>query len=301
MKVAIIALVLAVSLAQTEAYWGYGYGGLYGGLWGGLYGGLYGGYYGGLYGGYGYGYWGKREVAPPTEILERTECIYSKETRILSCHGPSGIVECGSEITWAEPIEYQMFSIGLYTDAPSPMKYRIMPRKIDNSGWESASYLLDGEKKYASLYLNEERESGLKITDKVCFQKLVDLLALSKRRELVEVESEQVYVIGDLMMAEKMPVEEEKSKSERNVDNEMMEDDEEEWLTKKSVSDEIKEMKVRMEEEWSLVERNTETLMNALNKVKRQLDEMMNEQSTLERRDNSMWRQSNMMSEDRQF
>lgn len=298
MKVAIIALVLAVSLAQTEAYWGYGYGGLYGGLWGGLYGGLYGGYYGGLYGGYGAGWWGKREVAPPTEVLERTECIYSMEAKTLSCHGPSGIVECNTDMTWTEPIEYQMFSLGLYTEAPTPMKYRIMPRKIDNSGWESASYMLNGEKKYASLYLDEERESGLKVTDKVCFQKLVDLLALSKRRELVEVESEKVYVIGDLMVAKKMPVREveEETKSERDAE-EMIEDDEEEWTTKRSVDDEIKEMKVRMEEEWSLVERNTETLMNALNKVKRQVDEMMAEQTPVERRDNSMWRESNMMSD----
>jgi len=296
MKVAIIALVLAVSLAQTEAYWGYGYGGLYGGLWGGLYGGLYGGYYGGLYGGYGYGYWGKREVSPPTEILERTECIYSIETCMLSCHGPSGIVECSTELTWTEPIEFQMFSLGLYTEASSPMKYRIMPRKVDNSGWESASYLLDGEKRFASLYLNEDRESGLKVTDAVCYQKIVDLLALSKRRELVEVESEQVYVIGDLMVAKKMPVEEreEETKAQRDIE---IEDEDDEEYTKRSVGEEIKEMKVRMEEEWSLVERNTETLMNALNKVKRQLDTLMNEQTPVERRDNSMWRQSNMMSD----
>jgi len=298
MKVAIIALVLAVSLAQTEAYWGYGYGGLYGGLWGGLYGGLYGGYYGGLYGGYGYGYWGKREVSPPTEILERTECIYSIETRMLSCHGPSGIVECSTELTWTEPIEFQMFSLGLYTEASSPMKYRIMPRKVDNSGWESASYLLDGEKRFASLYLNEDRESGLKVTDAVCFQKIVDLLALSKRRELVEVDSEQVYVIGDLMVAKKMPVEEreEETKAQRDIE---IEDEDDEEYTKRSVGEEIKEMKVRMEEEWSLVERNTETLMNALNKVKRQLDTLMNEQTPVERRDNSMWRQSNMMSDNK--
>lgn len=216
MKLAIIALVLAVSLAQTEAYWGYGYGGLYGGYYGGLYGGLYGGYWGGLYGGYGYGYWGKRDVTPPTEVLNRTECIFSNETRMLSCHGPRGIVECSTEVTWTEQFDFRMFGLGLYTPAPSPMKYRVLPRKLDNSGWESASYTVDGQRKYASLY-SEGSESGLRVVNRECFVKLIDLIALSNRRELVEVESEQVYVIGDLMWVARMPSEkEEKSVAERD-------------------------------------------------------------------------------------
>lgn len=297
MKVALIALVLVVSLAQTEAYWGYGYGGMYGGMWGGMYGGLYGGMYGGLYGGYGGGYWGKREVAPPTEILNRTECIYSMEQTILSCHGPSGIVECLTETTWSTPVEYQMFALGLYKDlsaeSTTSMKYRVIPRKIDNSGWESGLYELNGEKKYASLYSGEQIESGLKVQDKECFSKIVDLLAMSNRKELVEVVSDEVYIIGDLMVAKKMPVEEEEEvtekKSVRSVES------------KKSIAEELKEMKVRAETEWDLVERNTNTLMDAVNKIKRQLDDMMQdnhnewseERSPLERRENHMWEDSN--------
>jgi hypothetical protein len=297
MKIALIALVLVASLAQTEAYWGYGYGGLYGGLWGGMYGGLYGGMYGGLYGGYGYGFWGKRDVAPPTEILNRTECIYSKEAEMLSCHGPTGIVECKTEITWTTPVDFQMFSLGLYKEASVPMKYRIMPRKIDNSGWESGMYKLNGEKKWASLYVEDEIESGLEVDDKECFQRLVDLLAMSNRKELCEVESEEVYVIGDLMIAKKMPIEEREAEERDTRSTEEMMEDKSSW-DKKSIAAELKEMKVRAEKEWDLVERNTNTLMNAVNKIKRQLADLMedNQQSTLERRDNHMWEDSNTMS-----
>jgi hypothetical protein len=275
-------------LAQTEAYWGYGYGGLYGGLWGGMYGGLYSGMYGGLYGGYGSGYWGKRESTPPMEILNRTECIFSQEQKMLSCHGAAGIVECEAESTWSVPVDYQLFSLGLYKVAATPMKYRIMPRKLDNSGWESGMYMLNGEKKFASLYSVESTlETGLKVNDKICFQKMVDLLALSTRRELVQVDLEDVYVIGDLMVAKKMPLEEREEKTDVKK-------------TKRSVEvvDELKEFKVRAEKEWDLVERNTDILVKEMNKLKRALGDLLDdrsyhEHSPKERREtDQVWRDS---------
>lgn len=289
MKFALAALVLVAALAQTEAYWGYGYGGMYGGLWGGLYGGMYGGYYGGLYGGYGYGYWGKREITPPQEVLNRTECIWTRESEVLSCHAPSGIVECHTELTWTLPIEYQMFSLGLYTEAPMPMMWRILPRKIDNTGWESGKYMSnDNTMKYASLYNSEELlEKGLRIRSEVCFQRMIDLIATSARRELVEVEGEKLYVVGDLMMAKEMPTE---------LINEEDEEPVEESSKVAELGEELREIKTRAETEWNTVEENTRTLLEEVGNLKREMDAMMNGQSMRDRRENNMWESSNMMS-----
>merc|ERR1719215_1966859 len=116
MKFAIVALVVALSMTQSaDAFWGYGYGG--------------------LYGGYGYGFWGKRDVAPPTSILNRTECVYNQDEDLLSCHGASGVVECKTEMINAHPIEFSVFGLGLLEESENEaIKYNIIPRKVDNSG-----------------------------------------------------------------------------------------------------------------------------------------------------------------------
>jgi len=43
--------------------------------------------------------------------------MFSNETRMLSC---------------PEQFNFRMFRLGLYTPAPSPMRYRVLPRKLDN-------------------------------------------------------------------------------------------------------------------------------------------------------------------------
>jgi hypothetical protein len=204
MKLAIIALVLAVSLIQsTDAYYGYGYG--YGLGYG--YGGYYGGY-GGLYGGY--GYYGKRDSTPvqtiPDELKNRTECVYTKESSILSCHGPSGVKECSVELRWNKPVSFQLFGLALpveISEVLTEVKYRIFPRKLDNTAW-----IKEITDKEISLYHSEKyNDYGLFVKDKSCFEGLVTVLKSSVRKELVELEDikEKVTLIGDLLLADKLP------------------------------------------------------------------------------------------------
>ena len=91
---------------------------------------------------------------------------------------------------------------------------------------------------------------------------------MSTRRELVQVDLEDVYVIGDLMVAKKMPLEEREEKTDVKK-------------TKRSVEvvDELKEFKVRAEKEWDLVERNTDILVKEMNKLKRALGDLLDDRS----------------------
>jgi chaperonin cofactor prefoldin len=277
MKIALVALVLALSLIETEAYWGYGYGGLYGGGYGGLYGGLYSGLYGGLYGGYGLNYWGRRSADEkvPEQILNRTECAYVVESGLISCHGPSGIVECETQLTWKQPIDFQLYGIGLFEEGKfmseeteTEYRFRIFPRKLDNSGWERGTYSENGVETFASLYFSESAGyEGLRVKDSKCFFKLATLMNKSARKELSTIsgESKPVTIFGDMIIA---------NDEEMMHDEEMMMNDEEEEITEKrhvKVTEDFEEFKKRAEGEWDLIERNTETLVTELNHLKSEL------------------------------
>lgn len=277
MKIALVALVLALSLIETEAYWGYGYGGLYGGGYGGLYGGLYSGLYGGLYGGYGLSYWGRRSADEkvPEQILNRTECAYVVESGLISCHGPSGIVECETQMTWKHPIDFQLYGIGLFEEGKfmseeteTEYRFRIFPRKLDNSGWERGTYRENGVETFASLYFSESAGyEGLRVKDSKCFFKFATLMNKSARKELSTIsgESKPVTIFGDMIIA---------NDEEMMHDEEMMMNDEEEEVTEKrhvEVTEDFEEFKKRSDAEWDLIERNTETLVTELNHLKSEL------------------------------
>jgi hypothetical protein len=207
MKVAIIALVLAVSLAGTEAFWG----------WGGMYGGMMGMGYGMMgmgYGMYGMGMWGKRGSAEKPVMdeitkmaLKRTECVFTNETNMLSCRGPTGVVEC--QVEHYHHSDYKMFGISQVSE--SPVSYELVPRKLDNSAWEWL--MVDGKKVKLSLWSSEYKGFGLRVEENVCFDKMTALLKSSVRNEKIFIGSQQTYILGDLIVADKLPnISEEKLK-----------------------------------------------------------------------------------------
>lgn len=222
MKLAIVAVVLAVCLVQsTEAWWGkrifkiiinfnfhlryYKIKNFL--LKGGLYGLGYG--WGGLYGMYGmgmYGLWGKRattETVPQVipEVMNRTECVYTKESSMLSCKGYTGIVECESSLRWDGPIEAALFGIAdCEEETPVAPHFRILPRKTDNSAWKQDRFLLNTneEKRISLFYSDKLNHMGLKVLDETCFEKLTSLLNASERREKVFVGDETAVLRGEL-------------------------------------------------------------------------------------------------------
>lgn len=207
MKVAIIALVLTISLAYTQCQVPTGSWGGYGGV--GVYGGIYGLGYSGLMGSYhNLGLYGKRSVRETVadtdmdktmqKVATRTECVYTKDSGMLSCHGPTLITECETELNWDKPVDFQLY--GIAKCDMSEKMYRIIPRKLDNSAWT-----LTEDNVY--LHLNTEKNlTGLVVKDKECYAQLNELLEDSFRNEKVYVtEKDTVQLIGDLMIADKMP------------------------------------------------------------------------------------------------
>jgi len=250
MKLALIACLLAASVISSEAYWGYGYGGLWGGRYGGLYGGLWNGMYGGLYGGYGYGYWGKRDaqVMPPQHLKDRTECVFISSKNMVSCHGKENMIECPAKQTLPNTENYEMFGLGYYSGKVD--MFRILPRKLDNSGWDSGLYDVENMK-FATLSTSEEF-LGLQVTDVECFNKMVEIFSASPRNEMTFVEGETVKVFGDLMIAKDLPEmfvaekREERDWTEKRWENEQEVNRDEDWTEK------------RREEEWNNQKRSIE-------------------------------------------
>jgi len=203
MKLAIVALVLAVCLVgSTEAWWG-----MYGGMMG-----MYSPY---MWGGMGMYGWGKRasaETMPSIEesvALNRTECVYVYETSMLSCKGSSEIVECEVSLRWDMPKEYALFGLAeCIEETPVASHFRILPRKMDNSNWmNNLVEMNNGEEKRMSLYYSDDiTDMGMKVLDKTCFTRMESLLNNSIRREKVFLDDETTAVIrGDLLMTEKLP------------------------------------------------------------------------------------------------
>ena len=161
---------------------GYGWGGLYG--WGGM----------GMY-----GMWGKRastktmprEMPMPEGVKNRTECVFTKESSMLSCKGLTGIVECESSLRWDGPIESALFGIADCDEvAPVAPHFRILPRKTDNSAWMKDRFTLNtNEEKGISLFWSDKlNHMGVKVLDEKCFDKIRSLLDASDRREKVFLE-----------------------------------------------------------------------------------------------------------------
>jgi len=216
--VALFAVVIGVSLiGQSDAFWGWGRG--WGGYGFGLgYGYGYGyPYYGGYGWGYPYSYWGygKRDVSQQAleQVANRTECVFSPKASTLECNSPkSVVVDC--PVVFVEPQlssfpRYFRFGIErlnssrVYSD---DLFYRLFPRKLDDSAYVNDQWLEQGKEfRYALYYAAKNSWWGLRVTDKVCFERLFDLFRESVRNEEVFLESDlkekpRVNLFGELLL-----------------------------------------------------------------------------------------------------
>lgn len=162
--------------------------------------------------------WGKRSADHKDhDIMKRTECVFVKETSMINCHGDDGKhKECKVESIWEES-EYQIFGIGISETEPLDEKYRLIPRKIDNSAWLEDFEIIDDKERHYSLYHKEAiKDLGLRVVDKTCFNELVDLLKMSSRKERIFIHSDKpnktAVIIGEVIMTDKIPENNDKAK-----------------------------------------------------------------------------------------
>jgi len=144
-----------------------------------------------------------------------TECAYTQEDSMLSCHGAKRMVECEAKLLWDEPIDFSLFGISKFFDTVSlGLHYRLFPRALDNSVWLSNVDLSeDGVERYVSLHSQQNDENfGLNVADEACWSRLNVLFDESLRNETVFVETadsrtETFKVLGDLVVSKEYPVE----------------------------------------------------------------------------------------------
>lgn len=120
---------------------------------------------------------------------------------MINCHGHDDQhKECKVNYEWEEP-EFHLYGIGISDTIDQ--KYKLIPRKIDNSAWSKDFKMVDGKEKYYSLYHKEDiNDFGIRVIDNKCFQELVDLLKTSKRKEKIYIESDKpeqtAVIIGNI-------------------------------------------------------------------------------------------------------
>lgn len=136
------------------------------------------------------GLYGKRATGEETKpevndlivnVSERTECVYTKDVSILSCHGPDMIVECETDLIWDTPVEFHLYGIGKKDTSDMFMIY---PRRLDNSAWSNEEHI--------KLYQSEEKnDMGLRVRTRECFDKLKSLFGQSLRNEKVFLDNDE--------------------------------------------------------------------------------------------------------------
>jgi len=177
-----------------------------------------------------------------------TGCLYNSVEEELTCEGYQKLVECHATLTWRGRLSSNFFGLGLFENDES--RFRILPRSVDNTAWERGVE----RQVYGSLYTSENSGyMGLRVTDKQCYDRIAKLLRDSSRREQVMVNGEltPVTLVADLGVESVTRVE--------------------------RMAEELEDFKKRADAEWDLVERNTQTLVDELNTMKRELNNLKTE------------------------
>lgn len=197
----LLSLLLAITVAycalsEATAWrwgggWGRGFG--WGGGWGYGRGWGYGGYgyglggWGGLYTGWGYPtyyYYGKR-AATVDEFADHFKCSYLPGKDILTCGVSSEkLVECEATSRFVDTLNFDLYGIErLYTDVkdvlPENIRYNLLPRKLDESGWFNHTLTIDSKPVSYSFFYSATDVTdfyGVRVRDLTCWTKLIDLI-----------------------------------------------------------------------------------------------------------------------------
>jgi len=143
-----------------------------------------------------------------------SQCIFRREAKKLSCRGLGGIVECpaGIEFEGAFPANFEVFGLRRDEDKSkvTPIENRIFelyPRTLDNGTYlnftvKSAA----GEPVELYLYYGEEvSHSGLRVTERKCFVRLIDVVFnKAAAKQVVEIkDGGHVELFGEILATAK--------------------------------------------------------------------------------------------------
>ena len=148
----------------------------------------------------------EREVAHH-EGGNYTQCMYREETKMLSCRGVSGEVECPAIFEWTGEKSYKIFGMGFvpeFRDVKSELvRYWLYPRSFDNSTYFNHSIITEEGERDLFLYYGEKMvEYGFRVTDLKCWERLFGLIKMSSVEHMCSLEGEkgEVPLIGETLI-----------------------------------------------------------------------------------------------------
>ena len=118
---------------------------------------------------------------------KRTSCTYFNDKLTLSCKGPSGTVECDALSIF--PMTFKIAGLGLDSTFTGKNIFRLFPLRQDNTVWINHQFLTEAQNKI-SLSVHDSTtatadDSGLRIKDTACFNKLAELFKSSESNMIV--------------------------------------------------------------------------------------------------------------------
>lgn len=141
-----------------------------------------------------------------------SQCIYRVDTRQISCRGPREVVvECPAVLETAAlgQRRYEVFGLcrveGEVADLKAESRrYWLYPREIDNTTYLDRRVEVDGKSVELYLYYGEKTsETGLRVTDLKCYERLVELYTSSVINHEVKVLDRTVSLFGEILVADK--------------------------------------------------------------------------------------------------
>lgn len=151
--------------------------------------------------------WDKIPVA-----LNSSQCLYKPMSKAFTCRGKAGIVECGAVAELAALGSKRFDVYGLAREQivdgeikAESVRVQLYPRKLDNSTYFNRTVEVDNKLVDLYLYHSEKFvESGFRVTDLKCWERLVEIFNSSLSDHVVKVgDLSEVSLFGELLVADK--------------------------------------------------------------------------------------------------
>jgi len=152
-------------------------------------------------------------IEKTVQVYNVTKCVYTPETKMLSCRGLSGEVECPTIFHTVDELDSRVFGLGFipeFIEVSSEMvRFWLYPRKLDNITYVDHSVVVDGVNKNIVLYYGDKMvEYGLRVTDLKCYERIVGLIKGSSSGRSVTLESDLpvkpvVTMIGEVVVMDR--------------------------------------------------------------------------------------------------
>jgi len=153
-------------------------------------------------------------IEKTVQIYNVTKCIYVPETRVLTCRGMTGEVECPTIFHTVDGIESRVFGMGFIPEfievTPENVRFWLYPRSLDNITYVDHTVVVDGVTKNIVLYYGDKMvEHGMRVTDLKCYERMVGLIKGSSSGRSVTLESDLpvkpvVTMIGEVLVMDKV-------------------------------------------------------------------------------------------------